>query len=131
MKSGLKEILETLHINSFLVFSIYFNNKVREKLNLRCLEENTEYKYDYASGLNKLIYIQNCVKHLFHEIKKKKKKINKSLTLLRQRFLSYRNYCIDLLYKSMDWILYDKDLRHERVEVFRATLQRLKEIQRP
>ena len=78
LKSGLKEILETLHVNSFLVFSIYFNNKVREKLNLRCLEENTEYKYDYASDLNKLIYIQNCVKHLrcsfFTKLKKKEKK---------------------------------------------------------
>ena len=31
----------------------------------------------------------------------------------------------------MDWILYDTDLRYERVEFFRATLQRLKEIQRP
>ena len=30
--------------------------------------------------------------------------------------LSYRNQSIDLLRKSMDWFLYDNDLRHERVE---------------
>ena len=29
--------------------------------------------------------------------------------------LSYRNQSIDLLCKSMDWFLYDNDLRHERV----------------
>ena len=30
--------------------------------------------------------------------------------------LSYRNQFIDLLFKSMDWFLYDRDLRHERVK---------------
>ena len=30
--------------------------------------------------------------------------------------LSYRNQPIDLLCKSMDWFLYDMDLRHERVK---------------
>ena len=29
--------------------------------------------------------------------------------------LSYRNQSIDLLCKSMDWFLYESDLRHERV----------------
>ena len=28
----------------------------------------------------------------------------------------YRNQWIDLLSKSMDWFLYDRDLRHERVK---------------
>ena len=28
--------------------------------------------------------------------------------------LSYRNQSIDLLSKSLDWFLYDRDLRHER-----------------
>ena len=37
------------------------------------------------------------------------------LTLWWQRSLSYRNQSIDLLSKSMDWFLYDRDLRHERV----------------
>ena len=31
------------------------------------------------------------------------------------RPLLYRNQAIDLLWKSMDWFLYDNDLRHERV----------------
>ena len=30
--------------------------------------------------------------------------------------LLYRNQFIDLLGKSMDWFLYDRDFRHERVD---------------
>ena len=37
------------------------------------------------------------------------------LTLSGQRFLSCRNQSIDLSNKSMDWFLYDKDIRSERV----------------
>ena len=32
-----------------------------------------------------------------------------------RRSLSYRNQSIDLQSKSMDWFLYHRDLRHERV----------------
>ena len=39
-----------------------------------------------------------------------------ALTLSWRRPLSYRNQSIDLLCKSMDWFLYDKILRHERVK---------------
>ena len=38
------------------------------------------------------------------------------LTLSWRRYLSYRNQPIDLLCKSMNWFLYDKELRHERVK---------------
>ena len=38
------------------------------------------------------------------------------LTLLWQRSLSFTNQSIDFFYKSMDWFLYDNDLRHERVK---------------
>ena len=41
----------------------------------------------------------------------------KDLTLSRWRSLSYRNQSIDLKTKSMDWFLYDKVLRHERVNM--------------
>ena len=34
-----------------------------------------------------------------------------------RRSLSCRNQSIDLLYKSMDWFLYDGDLLHERIKV--------------
>ena len=37
------------------------------------------------------------------------------LILSCRRPLSYRNQSIDLLCKSMDWFLYDRTLRHERV----------------
>ena len=38
------------------------------------------------------------------------------LALSWRRSLSYRNESIHLLCKSMDWFLYDRDLRHERVK---------------
>ena len=34
-----------------------------------------------------------------------------------RRSLLYRNQSIDLLYKSMEWFLYDRDLRHETVKL--------------
>ena len=43
------------------------------------------------------------------------KNITLSLTLSWRRPFSYRNQSIDSLCKSMDWFLYDNDLRHERV----------------
>ena len=33
--------------------------------------------------------------------------------------LAYRNQSTDLLFKSMDWFLYDNDLRHERVNTLK------------
>ena len=40
------------------------------------------------------------------------------LTPSLRRFLSYRNQSIDLLCKSMNWFLYDRDLRHERINSY-------------
>ena len=37
------------------------------------------------------------------------------LTLSWRRSLTYRNQSVDSQSKSVDWILYDRDLRHERV----------------
>ena len=42
----------------------------------------------------------------------------KVLTLSRGTSLLYRNQSNDLVYKSMDWYLYDRDLRHERVNSY-------------
>ena len=39
---------------------------------------------------------------------------SKALTLSCWRFLSYRSQSTDLFCKSMDWFLYNRDLRHER-----------------
>ena len=41
--------------------------------------------------------------------------LRKSLCLLWRRSLSYRKQSIDSKSKSMDWFLYDRDFRHERV----------------
>ena len=38
-------------------------------------------------------------------------------TLSWQSSLSYRNQSIDLQSKTLDWFLYDRDLRHERVNI--------------
>ena len=38
-------------------------------------------------------------------------------TLSWRRSLSYRNRSIDLLCKSMDWFVYDRDFRYKRVKV--------------
>ena len=45
-----------------------------------------------------------------------------ALTLSWRKSLSYRNQSIDLQTKSMDWFLYNRNLRHERVNPFYATL---------
>ena len=37
-------------------------------------------------------------------------------TLSWRRSLSYRTQSIDLQNKSMDWFLYDRDLRHEKIK---------------
>ena len=42
--------------------------------------------------------------------------LGNNLALTRRWCLSYRNQSIDLHSKSMDWFLYDKDLRHERIK---------------
>ena len=50
----------------------------------------------------------------------KKIRLGFNLTLSWGRFLSYRNQSIDLLCKSLDWFLYDRDLLHERANAFIA-----------
>ena len=43
-----------------------------------------------------------------------------SLSFSWRKSPSYRNQYIDFLWKSMDWSLYDRDLRHERFNHFRV-----------
>ena len=40
------------------------------------------------------------------------------LTLSWRRSISYKNQSIDLQSKSMDWFVYERDLRHEIVKVY-------------
>ena len=40
-----------------------------------------------------------------------------TLTLSRRSSLSYRNQSPDLLCKSMDWVLYERKLRHKGVNL--------------
>ena len=48
---------------------------------------------------------------------------NQSLTISWRRSLSYKNQSIDLVSKSMDLFLYDRNLRHERVKDANGFLQ--------
>ena len=50
-------------------------------------------------------FLDNCLKSL-----------RKKLTISRWRSPSYRNQSIDMRSKSMEWFLYDRDRRHERVK---------------
>ena len=45
---------------------------------------------------------------------------DKHLTLSWRRSLSYRNQSTDFLGKSIDWFLYNKDPRYERVNWMQA-----------
>ena len=48
------------------------------------------------------------------------------LTLSWRRSKSYRNQSIDFQSKPIDWFLYDRDLRHERVDVKLALREKLR-----
>ena len=62
--------------------------------------QQTTYKKNYASANLSLNFIP---------------KLTEILTHSWQRSLSYRNQYIDLQSKLMDWFIYDRDLRDERV----------------
>ena len=46
------------------------------------------------------------------------------LTLSCQSSLSYRNQSIGMLCKSLDWFLYDRDFRHQRVKILVPVIQK-------
>ena len=55
----------------------------------------------------------NTVSNLYN---KKSQNISTSLTLSWRRSLTYRNQSINLQSKLLNWFLYDRELRHERVK---------------
>ena len=71
------------------------------------------FKFDFKSiiYLFRKLLIESLLAMMLHKI----------LTLSRRIPIPYRNQSIDLLRKSMDWLLYDIGLRRERVKkpVFR------------
>ena len=63
--------------------------------------------------------LENTKKTLFFDVFKGNKmgaSVWNALNLSWRRPLLSRNQSIDLLCKSIDWFLYDRDLRHERVK---------------
>ena len=54
------------------------------------------------------------------------RKVKFSLTHSWRRSLLFRNQSVDLLSKSMDWFLYDRDLHRERVKISYSKLNSLK-----
>ena len=84
------------------------------------------YFHLFLSIIRKAHYIFSATNQLFLQVLFRSLKIKHMhsstnilslvLTLSRKRFLSYRKHSIDLLWKSMDWFLYHRDHRHERVK---------------
>ena len=81
-----------LSFNSFLYFSFFSTQLVNGCRNTKCF-------FYFPWELQPVIYIIAYF----------------DLALSWQSSLSYRNQSIDLLWKSMNWFLYDKDLSNERV----------------
>ena len=78
------------------------------------IKKNTTWNFGLSRKFRKIYFwskdrafMQNKKIYNIHHI---------DLSLSRPRSLSYRNQSIDLQSKSMEWFLYDKDLRHERVK---------------
>ena len=71
-------------------------------------ELQTKIYFNFSIKHNKFIFAQQRYDHL---------------TLSRRRPISYRNQSIDLLWKSMDWFLYDIGLRREGVKKLLKCIQ--------
>ena len=99
-RTSLSEILGVLHDkpNFFKILS----NRTIDKLTL-WLADRTDNVSLGESPLLKYCWITSS---LF---------VKTTLTLLWRRPLSYRNQSTDLQSKSMNWFLYDRGLRHDRV----------------
>ena len=65
---------------------------------------NIKLEWIHYTKVITLEVFQNII--IYHE--------KRCLALSWRKSLSYRNQSIDLLCKSMDWFLYNRDLRHER-----------------
>ena len=60
-----------------------------------------------------IIYYYYCYYYFFYSYQRKV--FCKSYRNQKPKILSYRNQSIDLQSISVEWFLYDRDLRHERV----------------
>ena len=64
--------------------------------------------------------------YLRHNWLKKQINVKKdAINSFMREFLSYKNLSIDFLCKSMNWFLYDRDLRHRRVKLSGIFLRKL------
>ena len=77
-----------------------------KKFKLKCSDFKIKCKSENWKNLKKLLWSELW--------------LLRSLTLSWRRSLSYGNQPIDLLCKSMNWFLYDRDLRHEGANPLRA-----------
>ena len=50
--------------------------------------------------------------------------IKEYMSMSKEKFLSNRNQCIDLFCKSIDWLLYNRDLRYERFKTLFTHIHR-------
>ena len=102
-------LLKANRITSMDIFLLFYRSRPPEvilvKLVILALAHSKFFwKNDY---LFKLLRGKTNLKFRLHDLI--------YLTLSWRRSLSYRNHSIDLLFKSVDWFLYERDLRHEKV----------------
>ena len=97
--------------NNFVIFNVNFHDLGQRRNNV---ENVTIWKKIYKPRFKNKIIFLNFKEYVGLNIFLRFFPI---LTLSWRRPLSYRNQSIDLPSKSMDWFLYDNDLRHERVKI--------------
>ena len=117
----------TLKISSDLTQTEVLIKKSASFRNLFCVARNFEHcflfwsfwrRYETSKSVVSLqciyIYFFSGIQCLINRI---------HLGFSWRRSLSYGNQCLDLLCKSLDWFLYDRDHRHERVITKQKFLQ--------
>ena len=93
---------------SYTRYQIPFYEIFHFPLNETC----TKTLWNSKNIMNKMVAWQGIFKL------SKEQWLKDSLTVSWRSSLSYRNQSIDLLFKYMDWFLYDNGPRHERVNNF-------------
>ena len=108
-----------LNVIIYGVPSIWYNDSRNISLFVTHVNSVSSYLPTFLSlrvmfSVNRMQYnISDLFPNLKHGLPKL---TTQSLASSWRRSLSYRNESIDLLCKSMDWFLYDRALRHERIK---------------
>ena len=125
-----KEWVESLYCNLQVLFLLFLKDDDIYLIKVTIIPLYQFNKIEFIAGWcimfpGLCIWSSPCVTSIFRieidtmfqaYIADTKNVLNLLLTLSWRRPLSYRNQSIDLLRESVDWLLYDNGLRHERVK---------------